>query len=256
MDRHCFQSKRLSDIMKLTDFKILTFDCYGTLIDWETGIFNGLAPLVAKARDAMSRDQLLEIFAQHESSQQEETPAMPYPQLLSVVYKRLANVQGIAVTNEEANTFGASVPDWPEFPDSAEALHYLRKHYKLVILSNVDRLSFRASNARLGVTFNAIYTAQDIESYKPSDRNFVYMLKRLQDDFGFGKADILHVAQSLFHDHAPANRAGLASAWIDRRHASKSWGATMPPPEAPRYDFLFDSMAAFAAAHRQEIGNG
>ena len=242
--------------MKLTDFKVLTFDCYGTLIDWETGIFNGLAPLAAKARHGMSRDRLLEVFAQHEASQEEETPAMPYSQLLSVVYKRLANAWSIAVTNEEANTFGASVPDWPEFPDSAEALQYLRKHYKLVILSNVDRLSFRASNARLGVTFDAIYTAQDIESYKPSDRNFAYMLERLHDDFGFGKADILHVAQSLFHDHAPANRAGLASAWIDRRHASKGWGATMPPPETPRYDYQFHSMAAFTAAHKQEIGQG
>ena len=239
--------------MKLNTFKALTFDCYGTLIDWEAGIFNGLAPLAAKANDAMSRDQILEFFARHESSQEEETPSMPYSQLLSAVYRRLANAWGVAVTNEEANTFGASVPDWPEFPDSVEALQYLRKYYKLVVLSNVDRLSFRASNARLKVTFDAIYTAQDIESYKPSDNNFAYMLKRLRDDFGFGKADILHVAQSLFHDHAPANRAGLASAWIDRRHASEGWGATMPPPEAPRYDFHFNGMAEFAKAHKQEV---
>jgi len=237
--------------MKLTDFKVLTFDCYGTLIDWEAGILDGLQRLVARARASMSRNQILEEFARHESGQEEQTPAMPYSQLLSVVYKRLAKGWGVTTSNEEANTFGASVPDWPEFPDSADALRYLKHHYKLVILSNVDRLSFRSSNVRLKVTFDAVYTAQDIESYKPSDRNFEYMLRRLEEDFSFGKADILHVAQSLFHDHAPANRVGLASAWIDRRHAMEGWGATMRPPGTPHYDFRFESMAAFADAHRE-----
>jgi 2-haloacid dehalogenase len=240
--------------MKLSDFKVLTFDCYGTLIDWETGIINGLKPLMAKAPKSLSRDQVLEEFALHEAAQQEQTPAMPYMQLLAFVYKRLATGWGITTSNEEANTFGASVPDWPEFPDSAEALQYLKRHYKLVILSNVDRLSFRSSNERLKVSFDAIYTAQDIESYKPSDRNFQYLLRRLKEDFGFDKTDDLHVAQSLFHDHAPANRAGLRSVWIDRRHAAKGWGATVPPPGTPHYDLRFDSMAAFVHAHRTETG--
>jgi 2-haloacid dehalogenase len=239
--------------MKLADFKVLTFDCYGTLIDWETGILAGLAALASRAQGSLSRDQVLEAFAQQEAAQEAETPAMPYSQLLAVVYKRLAKSWGTTTTNEEANTFGASVPDWPEFPDSAEALQYLHRHYKLVILSNVDRLSFRSSNVRLKVKFDAIYTAQDIESYKPSDRNFAYMLERLRSDFGLDKPDVLHVAQSLFHDHAPANRAGLASVWIDRRHAGRGWGATVPPPETPHYDYRFESMAAFADAHRAEI---
>jgi 2-haloacid dehalogenase len=240
--------------MKLSDFKVLTFDCYGTLIDWESGIFNALGPLHKKGASDKTRDQVLENYAQHESAQQEATPAMVYSQLLSVVYKRLAREWGVAVTDEEANIFGASVPDWPEFADSVEALRYLKKHYKLVILSNVDRLSFRSSNARLQVVFDAIYTAQDIGSYKPSPRNFEYMLKRLQSDFGLGKQGILHTAQSLFHDHAQANRFGLASAWIDRRHASMGWGATMPPPGTPKLDFIFDSMIAMAKAHQAEFG--
>jgi 2-haloacid dehalogenase len=109
----------------------------------------------------------------------------------------------------------------------------------------VDRISFRCSNARLKVDFDAIYSAQDIESYKPNPKNFEYMLKRLKDDFGLEKRDILHTAQSLFHDHAPANRFGLASAWIDRRHAEQGWGATMPPPGTPNYNFRFDGMADF-----------
>ena len=242
--------------MKLADFKVLTFDCYGTLIDWEAGIFAALAPLAARAHHRPSRDQILESFARHESAQEEETPAMRYSQLLAVVCKRLTGSWGIATTDEEARTFGASIPAWPAFPDSAEALQYLHEHYKLVILSNVDRASFQASNVRLEVTFDAIYTAEEIGSYKPSDRNFQYMLKRLKDDFGFGKGDILHVAQSLFHDHAPANRAGLASAWIDRRGALGGSGATRPPPETPRYDFRFDSMAALASAHRRELRRG
>ena len=240
--------------MKLSDFKVLTFDCYGTLIDWESGIFNALEPLRKKVASDKTRDQVLENYAQHESAQEEETPAMAYSLLLVVVYKRLAKEWGVAVTDEEANVFGASVPDWPEFADSVEALRYLKKHYKLVILSNVDRLSFRSSNARLQVVFDAIYTAQDIGSYKPSPRNFEYMLQRLQSDFGLGKQDILHTAQSLFHDHAPANQFGLASAWIDRRHANKGWGATMPPPGTPKLDFTFDSMIAMAKAHQAEIG--
>jgi len=240
--------------MKLSDFKVLTFDCYGTLIDWESGIFNALEPLRKKGASDKTRDQVLENYAQHESAQEEETPVMAYSLLLAVVYKRLAKEWGVAVTDEEANVFGASVPDWPEFADSVEALRYLKKHYKLVILSNVDRLSFRSSNARLQVVFDAIYTAQDIGSYKPSARNFEYMLAHLQSDFGLGKQDILHTAQSLFHDHAPANQFGLASAWIDRRHANKGWGATMPPPGTPKLDFTFDSMIAMAKAHQAESG--
>lgn len=239
--------------MKLTQFKVLTFDCYGTLIDWESGIFNALVPLARKAKVSEPRDQLLQTFAKHESSQEEATPAMPYSQLLSVVYKRLAKEWGVAVTNEEANIFGASVPDWPEFPDSANALQHLKKHYKLVILSNVDRISFRSSNTRLRVDFDAIFTAQDIESYKPNYRNFEYMLKRLHDDFRLESSDVLHTAQSLFHDHAPANHFGLASAWIDRRHANQGWGATIPPPGTPKYNFRFDSMADFVLAHQAEL---
>lgn len=238
--------------MKLTDFKALTFDCYGTLIDWETGIHDGLQALAARLHVPPSRDRVLEIFAQHEAAQEGETPAMPYSQLLSVVFRRIASAWGVGVTDEEAGRFGVSVADWPTFPDSVDALQYLKKHYRLVILSNVDRRSFRASNARLQVVFDAIYTAQDIGSYKPSLRNFDYMLERLRDDFGLAKTEVLHVAQSLFHDHAPANQVGLASAWIDRRHAEKGWGATRPPAELPRYDFRFDGMAALVRAHQQQ----
>lgn len=240
--------------MKLGDFKVLTFDCYGTLIDWESGLLAALEPLVAKTRVRPSPDEVLEAYAEVESDQQRETPAMPYSQLLSFAYKRLANQWGVDVTNEQANVFGASVPDWPAFPDTVDALAYLKQHFKLVVLSNVDRISFRSSNARLEVAFDAIYTAQDIGSYKPDLRNFEYLVRRLREDFGLGKPDILHTAQSLFHDHAPAKRLGLATAWIDRRHAQEGWGATRAPEGTPRFDFRFESMQALADAHRDETG--
>lgn len=238
--------------MKLSDFSALTFDCYGTLIDWESGIYNALSPLLAKA-PSMSRDATLEAFAQEESSQEAQTPDMPYSSILIRVYERLAKRWGVAASREEMNIFGASVPDWPEFADSVGALQYLKKYYKLIILSNVDRLSFRASNARLHVVFDGIYTAQDVGSYKPDLRNFDYMLSHAKADFGVEKHQILHVAQSLFHDHAPANQRQLASVWIDRRHDQSGWGATMIPPGSPQYNWRFTSMADFAKAHQEAL---
>jgi len=241
--------------MRLSDFRVLTFDCYGTLIDWESGIYTALQPLLQKAAQAtdqvLSRDVALETFARHESAQEEATPAMVYSELLATVHQRLAQAWNVTAEAAEHARFGASVPDWPAFPDSAAALAYLKQHYQLVILSNVDRESFKGSNRRLGVAFDAIYTAQDVGAYKPSLRNFEYMLAHLAQR-GVGKADILHTAQSLFHDHAPAKRFGLASAWIDRRHDQQGWGATMAPPEGAGYDFRFPSMAAMVEAHRVE----
>ena len=238
--------------MKLGDFRVLTFDCYGTLIDWESGIHNGLLPLLHKGDITLGRDAVLETFARHESAQEAATPGMIYSDVLAEVHRQLAAHWGIAATEADHRRFGASVPDWPAFDDSVEALHYLKQHYKLVILSNVDRASFSGSNRRLGVVFDAIYTAQDIGSYKPSPANFEFMLDRL-DALGHGKHDILHTAQSLFHDHAPAKKFGLTSAWIDRRHNQEGWGATMQPPEGAAYDFRFPSLAAMAEAHRHEM---
>lgn len=237
--------------MKLADFRVLTFDCYGTLIDWESGIHTALQPLLKKAGLALSRDAALETFARHESAQEVETPRMIYSELLATVHRRLAQEWKVAASEDDHRRFGASVPDWPEFPDSSEALQYLKQHYKLVILSNVDRDSFRGSNRRLGVEFDAVFTAQDIGSYKPDPANFQYMLDRLAER-GHAKSEILHTAQSLFHDHAPAKRFGLASAWIDRRRDQAGWGATMAPPEGATYDFRFPTLAAMASAHGAE----
>ena len=239
--------------MQITDFNVLTFDCYGTLIDWESGMVAALKPLTDRAEPALTRNQILEAHAFHESSQQAQTPGRPYRDLLAIVYKRLAEQWGLHVTHEDCVAYGRSVRDWPAFPDTVEALRYLARHYKLVILSNVDNESFSFSNARLGVEFDAIYTAEDVGAYKPSLANFEYMLAKLERGLGgnpLGRKDILHTAESMFHDHGPANEMGLASCWIYRRHADEGFGATMNPGEMPRYDFRFTSMGEMAEAHR------
>jgi putative hydrolase of the HAD superfamily len=238
--------------MKLTDFKALTFDCYGTLIDWESGMFEALKPLTGRVKKPLTRDAILEAHARHESSQQTYTPAMKYSELLAVVYKRLAEEWSAGASWDECQAYGNSIRDWPAFADTAQALAYLKKHYKLVILSNVDNASFAHSNGRLQAEFDAIYTAQDIGSYKPSSRNFDYLIDKVQN-LGIAKSEILHTAESLFHDHAPANKHGLASCWIYRRHDQQGFGATMNPGAIPKHNFRFNSMADMVKAHRQEL---
>ncbi len=236
--------------MRLNQFKALSFDCYGTLIDWESGMIAGLESLINRLETPLSRDEILQAHAHHESSQQAQTPAMRYSDLLGVVYKRLAEEWGLAVSHGECVAYGQSVKDWPAFEDSVEALQYLKQHYKLIILSNIDNKSFAASNERLQVEFDAIYSAEDIGSYKPSMRNFDYMSDKITG-LGLENKDLLHTAESLFHDHVPANKHGLASCWIYRRHAQAGFGATMNPGEKPKIDFRFNSMAELVEAHQQ-----
>jgi putative hydrolase of the HAD superfamily len=238
--------------MRLTGFKALTFDCYGTLIDWESGMIEALKPLTGKLGRALSRNEILEAHARHESAQQLQTPAKLYRDLLAIVYRRLAEEWGIAASWSECVAYGRSVGSWPAFTDSPGALQYLKRHYKLVILSNTDNESFAGSNERLQVRFDAVYTAEDIGSYKPSDRNFEYLLKNLEG-LGIRKHEILHVAESMFHDHAPANKHGLANCWIYRRYDQEGFGATINPGKMPRYDFRFNSMADLAKAHQEDL---
>ena len=238
--------------MKISDFKVLAFDVYGTLIDWETGMVNALKPLTDRVSRHLSRDDILEAHAFHESTTQRWTPAKKYSDLLPVVYRRLAEEWGVEATWEQCQAYGLSVRQWPAFEDSIAALTYLKQHFKLVVLTNTDNQSFQGSNARLGVHFDGVYTAEDIGSYKPADRNFDYMLEALARQ-GYAKSDILHTAESMFHDHAPANKHGLANCWIYRRHDKEGFGATMNPGDMPSYNFVFNSMAELVKAHQDEI---
>jgi len=238
--------------MNLTDFNTLSFDCYGTLIDWETGILNAIRPLVEASEVARTRDEILETFARHESDQESKTPKMLYRDVLTEVHARIAAEWSTPASDADHRRFGVSVPDWPAFSDSAAALQYLKRYYTLVILSNVDRASFAESNIKLHVEFDHIFTAQDIGSYKPDPRNFDYLLTHLAKA-GIQKVGILHTAESLYHDHMPANAINLASAWIYRRHAQGGFGATHPVANPPHYDFKFTSLAAMAQAHQDAL---
>lgn len=242
----------MGENVNLSDFKVLAFDVYGTLIDWEYGMITALKPLTDKVSHSLTHDEILEAHAFHESTTQRWTPGKMYRDLLPVVYRRLAEEWGVDVTWEECQAYGLSVRQWPAFDDSREALAYLKQHYNLVVLTNTDNLSFQGSNARLGVHFDGVYTAEDVGSYKPADRNFEYMLETLARH-GIKKDDILHTAESMFHDHVPAKTHGLANCWIYRRHDKDGFGATMNPGDLPRCDFQFNSMADFVTAHKAEI---
>ncbi len=233
--------------MNLADFTTLTFDCYGTLIDWETGIAAALRPWAERAGVDGDDEALLAAFARVENRLQRDNPTAPYPELLRNGALAIAADLGAPMGGGEAEAFAASIKDWPAFPDSADGLAYLKRHYKLVILSNVDTASFAHSNAKLGVEFDAIFTAEDIGSYKPDLANFRYMLACLEA-MGTAKSQILHTAQSPYHDIAPAREIGLATNWINRRALKPGGGAT--PAAAATPDFEHPSIAAFVEAHK------
>ena len=235
----------------LTGYKALTFDCYGTMIDWESGIWDAMQPLIQTNNcDEITRQIGLEAFATIETAKEELTPDLLYPKLLTEVHTALAKHFDLKTSPVLDKAFGASVPHWPAFPDSADALRALKKHFKLVILSNVNRDGFAASNKKLGVEFDAIYTAQDVGSYKPNPANFDYMLEKLKSQHGINSGDILHTAQSMHHDHVPASAFELAKAWIDRQNlkGSENWGATARVETLPEIDFRFNTLAEMVIA--------
>jgi 2-haloalkanoic acid dehalogenase type II len=221
------------------------------LIDWEAGIGAVLGPWASAHGVTATSEELLERYAQIEARWEAEQPAALYPDILDAAMRSLGASLGVDVSAAESERLATSVGDWPAFPDSPAALRALSQQYKLVILSNVDRASFAMSNARLGVHFDAIITAQDVGSYKPTLKNFEVLVEAVRA-MGVEDGRLLHVAQSLFHDHVPARSLGLPTVWIDRRRARHGWGATPPPPETPTPDWTFPSMAGFAAACHSE----
>jgi 2-haloacid dehalogenase len=233
--------------MDLTTYRALSFDCYGTLIDWETGIAAVLAPWAREQGLDMSAEELLLAYADHEAAVEREEPSALYPDVLAMAFRRTGEQLSGPVSDEWAQRLGNSVPDWPAFPDSADALARLARHYKLIIVSNVHRAGFAGSNERLRGDFAAIITAEDVGAYKPAENHF-RALDATLTDLGIDREALLHVAQSLFHDHVPAKREGLPSVWINRRHDRAGWGATPPPAEEWAFDLEFPSMGEFADA--------
>ena len=236
--------------MNLADYEALSFDCYGTLIDWEAGISSVLAPWAREAGLDLTDEDLLVAYADNEEPVERENPTALYPAILAESFRRIGASLGVEVSDDWADRLGASVPSWPAFPDSAEALASLADDYKLIIVSNVHREGFAGSNPRLGVTFDKIITAEDVGAYKPAPNHFEALDAALAE-LDVPRERLLHVAQSLRHDHVPAKRYGLASVWLNRRHDRQGWGATPEPTEGFSYAMEFPSMAAFAAAARE-----
>lgn len=239
--------------MNLESFGALSFDCYGTLIDWETGILGELTPWAASHAIATTSDELLAVFSAHESAVELEQPTARYPDILAMTLERIADHFGVTTASAERISFGSSVSRWPAFADSAAALTRLHQHYELIILSNVDRASFAASNERLGVAFDLIITAEDVGSYKPSAANFRALLDGVAS-IGIDVPGLVHVAQSLYHDHVPAKAHGLPTVWIDRRQDRPGFGATPPPQTDVRPDWTFPSMRTFTDAATEGRG--
>ncbi|KAI0341510.1 HAD-like protein [Trametopsis cervina] len=276
--------------LDLTKFKALVFDCYGTLVDWEEGIYQGLQPMLRRVKPSLSsKKEALVAFNAVEVDLQAKYPTMLYRDILAHTHAELAaRLQGkptrpddghsVAVTElaphaggqtsssmttagsssaanqvapssglkEEDITFANSIAGWQPFPDTIPALVTLSKYYKLAILSNVDNDSFaftRAlleSSAEYPFKFDAVYTAQDIGSYKPDVANFKYALKNLHEEFGIEKHEVLVTAGSLAHDHVPANQLGLNSVWIARE------GAAVAQEPVATYDMKFSTLGEMA----------
>jgi 2-haloacid dehalogenase len=218
-------------------FDALTFDCYGTLIDWETGLLAALRPAMGPV--TADDETLLQGYARHEAAL-EAGPYLRYREVLAMAVRGMAAELGTTVSDEDAATVGNSVVAWPAFPDSADALARLHRRYRLGVITNCDDDLFAASARRLATTFDEVVTAQQAGTYKPSTRGFRLMFERL----GLPRDRVLHVAQSLFHDHVPAKALGLTTVWVNRRHGRPGSGAT--PPADARPDLTVPDLATLA----------
>ena len=222
-------------------FDAITFDCYGTLIDWEAGILAGLRPVLAAGGVEATDDELLAVYAGFEAAA-EAGPYLRYRAILAHCLRKVGAHYGLEPDAAEVAAFADSVGAWPAFADSAEALARLHDRFRLGVITNCDDDLFARSAARLGTTFDWVVTAESVGSYKPDPRNFEVAFERI----GLPRERILHVAQSLFHDHVTARALGLTTVWIDRRHDRPGSGATPAATATP--DATFPDMASFAAA--------
>jgi 2-haloacid dehalogenase len=222
-------------------FSHLTFDCYGTLIDWETGILAALAPVLDRHGVSVSDERQLEIYARHEAAR-EAGAWEPYRSVLRGVMAGIAAELGIVPNNRDLDALADSVGDWPPFGDSVRALERLKKRFSLCIVSNIDDALFALTARRLEVPFDEIVTAEQVGSYKPSPENFRFALKRL----AVPKKRVLHVAQSLYHDHAPAKKLGFTTVWVNRPSRRPGTGVAVEARAKP--DLEVPDMASLAKA--------
>lgn len=196
------------------DFDALTFDVYGTIVDWDAGIVAALRPVLSAHGVAADLDveRLLSAYAEEEAAC-EDGPYLRYREILQRILERLGARFGFKPSRDEVERFGGSVADWVPFEDSAPALAALKRSFKLAFLTNCDDDLIAATIAKLGVAPDWVVTAQQVGSYKPNPRHFLAAFERM----GLPRERILHVAQSLYHDHVPAKKLGLRTVWVNRR---------------------------------------
>ena len=227
-------------MIPLDDLTHLTFDCYGTLIDWERGILSAVQTWLTRSETAVSPEIILRSYVRHEA-RLEGQAWRPYCDVLRGVMRGIAKDLGVPLKIADEDTLVDSLPAWPPFPDTVAALQCLSTRFKLVILSNIDDALFRETHKHLKVQFTDIITAEQVKSYKPAPAHFVEALRRLNAP----AQNILHVAQSLYHDHVPAHQIGFRTAWIKRPSLLSGTGLAPNINAAP--DFLFSDLARFTA---------
>lgn len=237
--------------LRLPNFKALTFDCYGTLIDWESGILEVLRPWAARHGLAPNDAELLDAFAEAETACQQATPQALYPDILRAVHARIAARWGKPLPADEAKLLAESVGSWPAFADTVPALERLQRWHRLVIVSNIDRGSFARTQEKLGVLWDAVITAEEVGAYKPDVRMFRRALEVVAQ-WDIRPDQVLHVAQSLYHDHIPAKALGLKTVWVNRRRGSAGWGATPPPAENVAPDVVVETLAELVKLEEQQ----
>jgi len=229
-------------MLDFTRFDALTFDCFGTLIDWEAGILACVRRVLAPAR--ASDGEILSAYAELEAEHERGGPRghLPYREVLARVLEGLASRFGQELAPERRGALAESVRDWPAFADTPGALRALAGRFRLCVVSNVDDDLFAAVAPRLGVAFDAVVTAERCGSYKPAPGHFLAALRAL--DLPAGR--VLHVAQSLYHDIAPARALGFTTVWVNRRHGRAGHGATPTPPAGVAPDAEVPDLATLA----------
>lgn len=234
-------------MINFKQFNVLTFDCYGTLIDWESGILTALRPLLKKYEVSPTDNEILDLYAQLES-EAEARKFQNYKAILRQVVQGMGEEFGFTPHEDELNSLAKAIPRWKPFPDTVPALRFLKKHFKLAIISNIDNDLITSSLKHLKVKFDAIITAEQVKSYKPSRENFLFALKTLRQP----KQKVLHVAQSIFHDIVPAKQLGLSTVWVNRRKNLEGFGAT--PPAYAQPDLEVPDLRSLVTLMEQQLG--
>jgi 2-haloacid dehalogenase len=236
--------------LDLSKFKALTFDVYGTLIDWEPSIISVFQSVADQYGVDLSQEQLLLEFDRARAQLQRIRPALLYPEVLRRAYNEFCERYDIPANATERELFANSVMLWPAFPDARESLFYLHRHFKIGLLSNIDDNSLSFSTRKLGLTADVTATAESVAAYKPDHNHFLAALERFAD-VGISKEQILHVGQSLRADVIPANALGIKVAWIKR--PGRSLGSRVEDAQGAQPDITFDTLEELAALHRTQF---